>query len=90
MDQNAEINKHRQTDKAATTCLVHIQGENKYSTITVFFSFIQHTPPPLFSTFLKVPGCIKCNLQYYNLVKCAAPSLSRCKIHYQLQQPSGL
>jgi hypothetical protein len=67
-----------------------VSGENKYSTITVFFSFIHHTPPPIFSTFLKVPGCIKCNLQYYNLVKFAAPSLSRCKIHYQLQQPSGL
>jgi hypothetical protein len=40
MDQNAEINKHRQPPQVSSTCLIHIQGENKYSTITVFFSFV--------------------------------------------------
>jgi len=35
-------------------------------------------------------GCIKCNLQYYNLVRFALPSVSRCKLHYQLLQPSVL
>jgi len=42
--------------KNATTCLIHIQGENENNTMTVFFSFVQHTSLPLVFHILKGSG----------------------------------